>query len=340
MTTTQVQSRRIDIGLLDLFVFQSRKELDGLDVTAEEFTLLPSLVVRGKEGGRYEIISGHRRFAAAKRLGIREVECKVVQLDDEQASTEHYMENKRRKEFTDFEKGKFFTSQQERFGWSDTELARRFHEDRTTIGAWMREYKDYLLIARRRAKKEEERKREPQPSKDQPKSSDDPEKGDSKPAETDEKKEDRSAHDKPTDDESQTAEENYKAHLPASIYRAIKALPLPLRLEAMREVMENNFTKREARYFAKMLKNGESIDIASNTILLDREAAKPGKNAVQQGRGKNFTSACGKVRGVLYCYEDEKGHHHATEYLGSEEAPPEILTRAKVKRLFKSEHKT
>ena len=51
----------------------------------ENGVLVPALV-RPKEGGGYEMVSGHRRKRAAELAGLREIPCIVRNLTDDQAT--------------------------------------------------------------------------------------------------------------------------------------------------------------------------------------------------------------------------------------------------------------
>ena len=53
----------------------------------ENGVLVPALV-RPKEGGGYEMVSGHRRKRAAELAGLQEIPCIVRNLTDEEYSTE------------------------------------------------------------------------------------------------------------------------------------------------------------------------------------------------------------------------------------------------------------
>ena len=48
--------------------------------------LLNPLIVRPKENGRYELISGHRRKFAMELLGIKEVSVIIKNLSDDEAT--------------------------------------------------------------------------------------------------------------------------------------------------------------------------------------------------------------------------------------------------------------
>lgn len=68
----------------------SYKVLDNEDMATlvdsiKDYGILLPLIVREVGGGKYEVVSGHRRMFAAKKLGLKEVPCKVMELDDDMA---------------------------------------------------------------------------------------------------------------------------------------------------------------------------------------------------------------------------------------------------------------
>jgi len=77
----------ISVKNLDPDPRQPRRELDGLDseteartvaglaATIREFGLLQPILVQKSTGKRFKIVSGHRRFEAAKLAGLRTVPC-------------------------------------------------------------------------------------------------------------------------------------------------------------------------------------------------------------------------------------------------------------------------
>lgn len=82
---------RLPIDSLTKSPYQTRKpptqerliELGNL--LTQEGQLTPCLVRRMADRGRYEIIGGHTRHAAAKMLGWDQIECRLVECDDETA---------------------------------------------------------------------------------------------------------------------------------------------------------------------------------------------------------------------------------------------------------------
>ena len=67
------------------FKVQEGEELDRLMESIEKSGVLVPVLVRPAADGNYEIISGHRRMAACKALGINELPAVVRDLSDEEA---------------------------------------------------------------------------------------------------------------------------------------------------------------------------------------------------------------------------------------------------------------
>lgn len=67
------------------FFSPAKELLDELAESIRQVGVLHPLVVRPIEGGRYEIVSGHRRLMAAEMAGLEEVPCVVREMDDTEA---------------------------------------------------------------------------------------------------------------------------------------------------------------------------------------------------------------------------------------------------------------
>ena len=67
------------------FKVQEGEELDRLMESIEKSGVLVPVLVRPTADGNYEMISGHRRMAACKALGIKELPAVVRDLSDEEA---------------------------------------------------------------------------------------------------------------------------------------------------------------------------------------------------------------------------------------------------------------
>lgn len=81
---------KLDISLLDEFPNHPFKVIENEDLyklveSIKKNNMLEPILVRPKENGRYEIISGHRRKKANEILGNKEISCIVRNMTDEEA---------------------------------------------------------------------------------------------------------------------------------------------------------------------------------------------------------------------------------------------------------------
>lgn len=81
----------IDISLIDDFKEHPFKviendELKSLEESIQNSGVLSPVIVRPKDDGRYEMISGHRRKFACNKLGIETIPCLVKNLTDDEAT--------------------------------------------------------------------------------------------------------------------------------------------------------------------------------------------------------------------------------------------------------------
>jgi ParB family chromosome partitioning protein len=74
--------------------------------------------------GRYQLIFGHRRLEAAKRLGWTTIKAEVVSANDEEMFLTALAENLEADSLTDFEKGLALKILNQKFGKSYEEIAR------------------------------------------------------------------------------------------------------------------------------------------------------------------------------------------------------------------------
>ena len=82
---------KISLDLIDDFKNHPFKvvedeSLKELADSINENGLLEPLVVRRKENGRYEMLSGHRRKKALELIGATEAICNIKDLSDEEAT--------------------------------------------------------------------------------------------------------------------------------------------------------------------------------------------------------------------------------------------------------------
>lgn len=99
-------------------------ELEGLKKSIKDHGLLQPIIVRPLERG-FEIVAGHRRFAACKSLHWRHILCKIVEFTDKQAYEIQLTENLQRKTLDPIEEAMSYQKYVVDFGWGGiSELAK------------------------------------------------------------------------------------------------------------------------------------------------------------------------------------------------------------------------
>lgn len=109
MTTTAVPHRAANLEMLELNNIRSKKNVrqhtgngqgfEDLVQSVREHGILEPIIVRplmGKDGTSFEIVAGHRRFAAAKKVGYMEIPAVVRELSDQEALEIQVIENLQR----------------------------------------------------------------------------------------------------------------------------------------------------------------------------------------------------------------------------------------------------
>lgn len=81
----KIDLRKIDSFKDHPFRVENNESLKELRNSIKENGLLNPLVVRKKENGRFEMISGHRRKLALELNGITEADCYIEELNDNEA---------------------------------------------------------------------------------------------------------------------------------------------------------------------------------------------------------------------------------------------------------------
>ena len=116
---------------------QPRKDhgdLRGLiDSVREKGVLEPLLVRHMPETGKYMIISGERRYEAARAAGLRELPCIEKDVNDAETLEIALIENLQRKDLTPFEEADGMQALGDRFGLTHDEIAQRLGKGRSSI---------------------------------------------------------------------------------------------------------------------------------------------------------------------------------------------------------------
>lgn len=100
--------------------YNPREELDidqDFVESIKNLGILEPLLVRIKEE-KYEIIAGHRRFSAAKIIGISDIPIIIKDINDEQAGHIAYIDNKERKNYSVIDEARHFLHMRTKYSWS------------------------------------------------------------------------------------------------------------------------------------------------------------------------------------------------------------------------------
>lgn len=132
----------LDVGLIIPNRSQPRvtfdeNELAALSASIRENGILQPINVR-RCGVNYEIISGERRFRAAKICGLEEVPCIVIDADDERSAVLALIENIQRRDLSYFEEALAIERLINFYGLTQEEAASRLGKAQSTIANKLR----------------------------------------------------------------------------------------------------------------------------------------------------------------------------------------------------------
>jgi len=99
----------------------------------EKGVLEPLLVRPSDVGGRFMIISGERRYRASLEVGLTEVPCIEMDVDDREVAEISLIENLQRKDLTPFEEADGLVALAKRFGYKHDEIAKKLGKARTSV---------------------------------------------------------------------------------------------------------------------------------------------------------------------------------------------------------------
>lgn len=107
--------------------------VDDLVDSIRRFGLLHPIVVRSVKD-HFEIVAGHRRYLACRKLAWRKISCHIVELDDKSAYEVSIIENLHRKTLSAIEEAHAFRNYISEFGWGGiAELAQNISKSSSYI---------------------------------------------------------------------------------------------------------------------------------------------------------------------------------------------------------------
>lgn len=133
---TDAIGRKIPIARLRPNPDQPRQdfgELDELVASIRQVGVLEPLLVRADDDEGFMIVSGERRYRAAREAGLEEVPCIVLEVDDAEVLEIALIENLQRQDLSPFEEAEGLQALIDRFGYTHEEVAERIGKSRTTV---------------------------------------------------------------------------------------------------------------------------------------------------------------------------------------------------------------
>jgi len=133
--TTGPSIRMIQINKIDPNPRQARSELGNMKelmASIKSKGIIEPILVKPKEG-RYEIIAGERRYIASKRIGLKELPCIEMDVEDNEAMELTLIENLQRKDLAVFEEADGLKSLAENYGYSHNKISEKIGKARSTI---------------------------------------------------------------------------------------------------------------------------------------------------------------------------------------------------------------
>jgi len=111
---------------------QSIGDLEELVASIRNVGVLEPLLVR-QLGDGFEIISGERRYRAAKVAGLEQVPCIVLDVGDAEVLEIALIENLQRQDLSPFEESEGLHALVDRFGYTHEDLSRKIGKSRSSV---------------------------------------------------------------------------------------------------------------------------------------------------------------------------------------------------------------
>lgn len=112
--------------------------LEELRQSIELHGVLQPILVRPGANGQYEIVSGERRWRAARLAGLEAIPVVVREVGDEECLELAIVENVQRQDLAPIEKAKGFVQLQKQFGLTQEQIAKRVGLQRSSVANFLR----------------------------------------------------------------------------------------------------------------------------------------------------------------------------------------------------------
>jgi len=147
----KVKISNIEMGRFTVRETLDKEQLKSLQDSLKTDGQWDPIIVRKKDNGKYEIISGHYRFAASKNLGWTEIEASVIDASDEESDILALKTNLIRKNMSEMEEAKVINRYIEKYGLTYEQIGKnlgksiRWVSDRVSLILHISNYVKKLL---------------------------------------------------------------------------------------------------------------------------------------------------------------------------------------------------
>jgi ParB family chromosome partitioning protein len=114
---------------------------DGIEELAQSIKthgILQPIVVRQRAPGQFEIVAGERRWRAAQRAGLKEIEAVISEVAEQDTLTLALVENLQRRDLNAIEEAEAYQRLHKELGYSQGEIAEAVGKDRSTVANSLR----------------------------------------------------------------------------------------------------------------------------------------------------------------------------------------------------------
>ncbi len=138
----EIAVNEVDIDVIDPNPEQPRTRfvesaLDELAASIKSNGIVQPIVVR-RNGDRYQIVAGERRWRAAQKAGLRRVPVTLKEISDEKLLEVALIENIQRQELNVVEEARAYRKLLDNIGFTQEELSERVGKDRSMISTALR----------------------------------------------------------------------------------------------------------------------------------------------------------------------------------------------------------
>lgn len=113
-------------------------ELEGLAQSIRQNGIIQPIAVRINSKGQYELISGERRLRASRLVGVPQIPCIIMEVDDRKSALFALLENVQRSDLGFFEEAQAIEKLINDFGMSRDEVCKRLGKAPPTISNKLR----------------------------------------------------------------------------------------------------------------------------------------------------------------------------------------------------------